>query len=90
MPKYAKKRDDNEPEIVDALQTVGAQVYKLNETNLPDLLVAFRRQWWLIEVKGPNGKLKEGQKQFLDNAVAPVAVARNQDEALQAVGALRE
>lgn len=87
MPKYAKKRDDNEREIIDVLQKVGARVFQLNEQDIPDLLVEFRRKWWLIEVKGKQGKLEHGQQRFFENSAAPVAVARTPGDALCAIGA---
>jgi len=90
MPKYAQKRDDNEREIIQALEAVGAQVWQLNETDIPDLLVGFRRQWFLLEVKGQQGKLQPGQKQFFEEVMGPAAVVRTQDEALEAIGAFKE
>jgi len=90
MPKYAKKRDDNEREIIDALEAVGAQVWQHHEEGFPDLSVAFRGEWTMMEVKGINGELTPGQREFFDNVEASAAVVRTQDEALEAIGALRE
>jgi len=90
MPKYAKKRDDNEPEIVRTLRGLGVEVHKLNEEDIPDLMVGFRGQWFLLEVKGKGKPLKKGQKDFYDQAEGPVAVVRTSEEALEAIGALRE
>jgi len=86
--RYAAKRDDNEREIIDALRAAGAQVWQLNEQDIPDLLVDFRRQWFLLEVKGSKGNVTSGQEHFIMQANAPVAVVRTQDEALQAIGAM--
>jgi len=86
-PKYAKKRDDAEPDIVDALKRVGAQVHKINEKSIPDLLVGFRRQWFLLEVKTGNRKPDQGQVDFLESAYGPAALVRSVDEALRVIGA---
>lgn len=51
----AKRRDDNEPQIVAALQAVGAGVQRLDGPGLPDLLVGYRGRLLLIEVKRPDG-----------------------------------
>jgi len=88
MPKYAKRRDDNEREIIDVLEAVGAQVHQLDQENKPDLAVDFRGEWIFLEVKGPNGKLTPGQKEFFNNVQAPAAVVRTIDEALQAIKVL--
>lgn len=40
---FARQRDKNEKEIVDALHSVGASVTRLNEKGVPDLLVGFIR-----------------------------------------------
>lgn len=53
MPRYAKKRDANEGEIVEALEAVGATVTKLGDAGVPDLLVGYRGESTLIEVKDP-------------------------------------
>ena len=49
--KFARRRDDNEREIIDALVAIGAAVEQLNGDGTPDLLVSWRGQLWLIEVK---------------------------------------
>jgi hypothetical protein len=53
---YARQRDRNEPEIVQALEDVGAAVQRLGEAGVPDLLVSFRGEMWLLEVKNPEAK----------------------------------
>jgi hypothetical protein len=53
--KYARQRDLNEKEIVDALVAVGASVTKLNGTGVPDLLVGYQGATFLLEVKRPLG-----------------------------------
>jgi hypothetical protein len=55
-PRFAKKRDENEPDIIRALEGVGALVLQLDHPSragVPDLLVAFRGVYHLLEVKHP-------------------------------------
>lgn len=53
MIRRAARRDENEPEIVQALEAVGATVQILSFPGVPDLLVGWRGQMWLLEVKLP-------------------------------------
>lgn len=48
-------RDANEAEIVDALRTIGCSVVRLSEKGIPDLLVGFKGNTFLLEVKLPLG-----------------------------------
>jgi len=68
--RRAARRDENEKEIVEALRAVGATVYHLDEPC--DLLVGYRQQTILMEVKSPKtqyGKkgFNENQKHFAEN-----------------------
>ena len=49
--RYSAKRDDNEAQIVDALEACGATVQRLDAKGVPDLLVGYRNQNLLMEVK---------------------------------------
>lgn len=49
--RSARRRDDNEPQIVAALYAVGASVQRLNEKGAPDLMIGFRGRLLLLEVK---------------------------------------
>lgn len=51
----AKRRDDNEPEIVNALVGAGAVVTRLDGDGVPDLLVGYKGKTFLLEVKLPLG-----------------------------------
>lgn len=53
LSRYANQRDSNEKEIVQALERIGASVYRLDKPC--DLLVGYRGVNWLIEVKLPKG-----------------------------------
>lgn len=89
--RIAAKRDANEPEIVDALTRAGAVVYRLSGSGLPDLLVGFRGDTYLLEVKAARGALTEDERLFLEawhSAGGVVRVVRTSEEALATVGAL--
>jgi len=52
---WARMRDKNEREIVEALVVAGASVTRLNATGVPDLLVGYQGTTYLLEVKRPLG-----------------------------------
>jgi len=54
MRRHAK-RDVNEKDIVDGLRAVSATVDRINEEDMPDLIVGFRGVNYLIEIKPPPG-----------------------------------
>ena len=93
------RRDANEGDIIDGLVRVGAIVYKLDQKDIPDLLVGYRGRWILLEVKlplGPKGgavshqTLSDGQADFFAAAVRhslPVFLVRSVEESYQAIGA---
>jgi len=90
----AAKIDRNQPEIVKALRKVGASVQHLHEVGAgcPDLLVGFRYENYLLEVKDgekvPSAQqLNADQEEWHRKWFGRVAVVRNVDEALQAIGA---
>lgn len=98
--RCAAKRDDNEADIVSALETVGASVQRLNDPGCPDLLVAFRGALMLLEVKQPKRKDGRGQTRSTGTELTPAQqrwwlawkgpppeIVRTMDEALRAVGA---
>lgn len=99
LRRLAVQRDANEPAIVAALEAVGATVTRLNMRDVPDLLVGFRRENYLLEVKRPAGKrggtsddgqrLSEGQEIWhcTWRGRTP-AVVRTPEEALIAIGAI--
>jgi hypothetical protein len=87
----AAKIDANQPEIVEALRSVGCTVQSLATIGkgCPDLLVAKQNTppgMWLVEVKGPKGTLTPDQVDFLAAWNGPVHIVRTVDDALQLVG----
>ena len=55
------KRDSNEREIINALEAAGATVCQLSIKGMPDLLVGYYGNNYLMEVKSRNGKLTKDQ-----------------------------
>ena len=83
---FSVKRDANEPEIVDALEKVGATVRRMNWA---DLLVGFRGVNYVIEVKTEKGKLTDNQIVDFPAWRGQVDVARTKTEALKLIGAIK-
>lgn len=90
--RTAAKVDLNQREIVDSLRAVGVSVQSLASIGkgCPDLLCAKPDGMWLIEVKGPKGKLNPEQQKFIADWRGPVYIARTVDDALKIVGACRQ
>lgn len=92
LNRYAVRRDKAEPAIVQALEQVGAEVWPLDQP--VDLLVRFRKQWHLLEVKTPQGKAgnarqdkrQQVQINFLQSTGTPIV--KTPAEALRAIGAI--
>lgn len=91
--------DKTHDEVVKALRAVGASVVPLvstggggwERTGLPDLLVGFRGETWLFEVKGADGKLRGTQVEWARKwtGCQPLVV-RSASEALSALGIVAE
>lgn len=90
MPRRAAKVDTNHAAIVAMLRAVGASVQSLAATGngVPDLLVGFRGQNHILEVKTDKGKLTPCQVEWHAAWRGSVVTVRNADEALQAIGAI--
>lgn len=84
LARYAKKRDSNERPIIEALESAGAEVWVLDRP--VDLLIRFRRQWHLMEVKTEKGRLTDEQEKFVTSTGCPVV--RTPMDALKAIGAV--
>lgn len=53
---HAKRRDANERGIIAALESIGCAVQQLDGSGIPDLLVSYRGELVLLEVKNPEAK----------------------------------
>lgn len=80
--------DKNHNQIVDALRQVGVTVQSLANIGkgCPDIVAADDENTWLIEIKGPKGKLTEHQEKWIDEWRGPVFIVRTVDDALKLVG----
>jgi hypothetical protein len=78
--------------VVAALRRVGAVVHPMNpddDEGRPDLLVGFRGETFLIEVKTAKGRLEDSQVAWHSEwRGRPAVVVRDEFEALRAIGAL--
>ena len=79
------RRDNNEREIIDALEAAACDVVQIDYPC--DLLVGRAGVNTLLEVKQPDGKLRDSQERFAETwRGAPVWVVRTVEEAFRAVG----
>lgn len=86
--RKAKARDANEKEIIQALKQIGCDVY-IEETGDFDLLVGYKDIFATIEVKMPNGRLKENQRRFIEHNVSKgrrSGVAYTVEDAFRIIG----
>jgi hypothetical protein len=91
-----KRVDDNQAIIVRALRSVGATVQSLADIGkgCPDLLVAFRGQCFVAEVKDGSKppsrrKLTPDEENWHRLWAAPVYILNNIDDALNMLGLSR-
>lgn len=84
--RQAARRDNNETEIVSALEAVGCSVTRLSQSGVNDLLVGRQGMNFLIEVKKLKGKLTPAQVEFRNNWQGQYDVARSAEEALRIIG----
>lgn len=59
--RRAARRDENEPDIVAALQALGWHVTKVSAPGFPDLVCIRPEQVVHVEVKMPGGKMERAQ-----------------------------
>jgi hypothetical protein len=77
--------DTNQPEIIEALQSLGWAVQSLTGVGngCPDLAASRGGQTVWIEVKQPDGGLRESQRVWHNWWKAPVYVVRSADEIME-------
>jgi len=82
----ARKRDANEPMIVDALKKAGVRVTKASIEGFPDLICYKSTHGvQLLEVKAPDGKLTPAQVKHTAEGW-PVVIVRSPADALAVFG----
>ena len=84
----AAKIDANQGAIVEALRKCGALVLSLASVGkgCPDLLVSYRGDLVLMEVKGEKGRLTPDQVEF--HSEWPVSVVRTVEDAMMVIGVI--
>jgi len=95
MSHRHNNRDSNERRLIAELKQAGIDVYRVKSDSegVPDLLVGYGEEWWLIEIKTDGGKLSDKQEQFIEHHTyhnRRVCVARTTRDVLRYVGALIE
>jgi hypothetical protein len=90
--RQAARVDANHTEIVNALRSAGFSVLSLAQLGrgVPDLLCVRAGAYFMLEIKHGRGKLNHDQFIWQRNWNGPVHTVRTIDEALQAVGAIKE
>ncbi len=85
LNRYAKRRDETERPIIDALRGTG---HRVRQYDFPDLLVQNRStgRLYLLEIDGVTKyrKRSKAQRDFIDEWRIPVV--KTESEALRAVG----
>ena len=86
----AKRSDDNQPAIVQALRAAGASVHDTHElgAGFPDIIAGFRKQNYLLEIKRPGAKLTADEMDWHIKWRGLVYVVENETQALAAIGAI--
>ena len=84
LNRFAARRDENEPGIVDALLANGFDVYRLDK---PLDLLVWRPNgfgYLLLEVKTASGRITDDQESFFERTVGlPRGVVKTAEEALE-------
>lgn len=88
--RWDARADHNQKEIITALRAVGASVIVLHRVGqgCPDLACGFRGQNHFLEVKASGGRLTPAEKEFFETWRGQASIVHNQDEALEAIGAV--
>jgi len=81
--RRAARADSNQSEVVRNLRLLGVAVYNIKKP--VDLVVCFRGETSLVEVKGTDGRLTEDQIKFISEWPGKVHVVNNTDEAIAAI-----
>lgn len=87
-PRYAQRKDENQAEIVAALERIGADVFVLHEP--ADLLVGMAGRTLLVEIKNPKKppskrRLTPAQVKFHAQWRGHKAVVHTPEQAIAAV-----
>ena len=91
-PRWAARVDANQHAIVKALRWRGATVHLLHREGrgCPDLLVGFRGQNLLLEVKAEDGRLTKREAEWHRDWRGQVTIVRTVGEALDILDRIEE
>lgn len=84
--RQAQRIDENQTTIVEALEAIGASVQSLGGKGVPDLLVGYRGENYLLEVKPGKKKLRPAQVDWHARWCGQAVVVRTIAEAFRAIG----
>lgn len=87
--RRAARIDANQPAVVEALRSIGAEVTHIHPLGggVSDLLCSFRQKWFVLEVKDgekpPSArKLTDDEKTWIGRQNAPVFIVNSPEEAI--------
>ena len=85
MIRHTHRRDENEAEIVNALEAIGCAVYRIGRP--VDLLVGYRAKNYLLEIKNRDGlnKLTKEQEKFIPSWKGQVRIVYTAEEDIELV-----
>lgn len=88
--RLAHKIDTTQTEIIAAAEGIGCDVVNLSAIGkgVPDLALFWRGKGWLVEVKGPRGKLTPAEEAYAVRSRTPVHIVRSVDELLKLLEAV--
>jgi hypothetical protein len=82
--------DDNHREMIRTAEGIGHHVIDLSKLGLgvPDLAIIrpSDQRCWLVEVKGPKGKLTPAEQAYATRSRTPIYLVRTVDELLEVLG----
>lgn len=86
-PRWAQKPDENQGEIVQALENIGCSVYDASRVggSFPDLVVGIRGLTILLEVKTERGRVRKEQTKWHENWRGCTFIVRSPMEAIDVV-----
>jgi hypothetical protein len=81
--RRAARIDSTHSEIVRTLRQLGVSVENIKKP--VDLLVCYRGETMLVEVKGTDGRLTKDQVEFIARWPGKVHIVRTPDDAIRAI-----
>ena len=96
-PRYGKRKDDNQNELVSILKSMAVEVIDLSQVGdkVPDTLLICGGVLYFAEIKNPQtwygkGGLNDNQKSFAINHGVDIHVLRTSDDCKHFVSGIRD